>query len=153
MHANNEGVGMNAAQLVAAVQNLQQMVAEGQQREAQLRSQVEALANQAQQTAAVGGALPHGVATAFEALASSQKELVESLKGKEKPKLSLVWRSQRSSLERKRCSSTGGRGWKRSSLPPILNLKQCCHGLKKAMLPSLTVWWTTTMEQRRLKTT
>lgn len=90
MHANNEGVGMNAAQLVAAVQNLQQMVAEGQQREAQLRSQVEALANQAQQTAAVGGALPHGVATAFEALASSQKELVESLKGKEKPKLSLV---------------------------------------------------------------
>ncbi len=91
MAANNAGVGMNAAELVAAVQSLQQMVAEGQQREAQLRNQVETLANQTQQAVAAGaGTMPQGVAVAFAELASSQKELVESLKGKEKPKLSLV---------------------------------------------------------------
>eukprot|EP00435_Cladocopium_sp_Y103_P038376 s510_g10.t1 len=90
------------AELIQAVQQLRQEVTAGQQRENQLRAQVETLTNQqqtqaehlaaqqqqAQQAQPLPG-LPADVGLAFTALATSQRELVESLKSKDR-KLSLV---------------------------------------------------------------
>ena len=82
---------MTPQELVQAVQQLQQQVTEGRQRETQMRAQIEALRQtQTQQAAAAAGGLPADVEAAFTALATSQKELMDSLKHKDERRMSLV---------------------------------------------------------------
>ena len=88
-------VGLTPQELVQAVQQLQVQVNEGQQREAQMRTQIEALRatqqQQAQQTASMtANGLPPDVGAAFTALANSQMELVATLKTKDKRQMSLI---------------------------------------------------------------
>ena len=83
--------GLTPQELVQAVQQLQIQVSEGQQGEAQVRAQLEALRQQqAQQATATANGLPPDVGAAFIALATSQRELVESLKTKDKREMSLI---------------------------------------------------------------
>lgn len=101
--------GMSAQELISTVMQLQQAAQDGQQREQQLRAQVENLLKQgnesqqrevqlqaqlnalAQQVQNPGtGQLQTVVGQAFQALAQSQKELVESMKDDAARKVTLI---------------------------------------------------------------
>lgn len=76
----------NAQELIALVTQMQTQIAESQQREAQLRQQVDGLLQQAQQTQQQltngPAAMPANVGAAFEALATTQREFMESMKSR-----------------------------------------------------------------------
>ena len=69
---------MNAQQLIDTVQRMEQAMREGQQREMQMRQQLDALLLQQQQQGMQGG--PVDVGRAFQELARSQSELLEAMR-------------------------------------------------------------------------